>query len=304
LEYLLFALAEAGCTDLFVTLGYAGDQISNLLTTLDVSAQIVPVQASEWKQGPLASFQATLSHIALDEPLLLVPGDLYISSQNLQLLIAQDLGVALLFDSTKHRPGTLIRLDSSQYVCDITQSVARLADFVSGVPALRVTPEFLARASLADPKAQGTVFSLLDQWLESGQQLQGVSVVNPNWCDIDFPNQLLDLNHFLLSKAWPPQPMPSGTYVPSDSVLEGPFENGALTLGESSEIQGPTLIGLQVEIADNCLVRGGAALGAGTRVQANSELTDCITFPLTLVPSNAIVNRAVLGAQGLIVHAD
>ncbi len=304
LEYLIVALAQAGCTQLFVTLGYAGDQIRRFLTTLQVSAQILPVQAPEWKKGPLTSFQATLSHLAPDAPLLLVPGDLYISSQNLQPLMAHDLGLAILFDSTQHHPGTLIQLDSCQNVSDIIQSKTALPDFVSAVPALRVTPEFLASITNSTPNAQVTVFSLLHQWLQAGHPLQGVPLVNQNWCDIDLPHHLLDLNHYLLSKAWPPQPLPPGTYVPSNSVLEGPIENDALIVGEASKIHGPTLIGPQVEIADHCLIRGGTTLGAATRVQANSELSDCITFSQAFVPSNAVVNRAVLDAQGFIVRAD
>jgi NDP-sugar pyrophosphorylase family protein len=94
LEHLVTALSEAGSSEIFVTIGYAADQIRDFLATTTITSTIIPVLAQDWKQGPFASFQAVLPHLTADAPFVLVPADLYTSPRNLQSLISTSAEMA------------------------------------------------------------------------------------------------------------------------------------------------------------------------------------------------------------------
>ncbi|MFX1509825.1 MAG: NTP transferase domain-containing protein [Promethearchaeota archaeon] len=304
LEHLLTNLTKVGCTDFYVTVGYAHTQLEQFLTALQDSSSIESVYIPDWEQGPLTSFRTALLYINSNEPFLLVPADLYISPQNLKLLTSSDLPMTILYDPQTPLPGTQLQIDSSHQVSKIVQSLTFRSNHYSTIPALRGTPEFRTFSIKNHLETQSTVFTLLRQWLRLGHPLQGVPIHDSRWCDVDSPHQLLDLNQHLLTRAWPPDPVPPGTYVPSDSSLEGPLHDTTLTLGEHSKILGPTLLGPNVEVGDHCLIRGGTTLGSATRIQANSELAHCITLPHTHVPSNVDLSRSLLDAHGNILHAD
>jgi NDP-sugar pyrophosphorylase family protein len=303
LEYLISALAKVNCTEIFVTLGYAGDQLREFLTTSQVSSLVKPVLAPDWAQGPLASFQAVIPHLSAQKPCILVPTDLYVSPANLRLLASPAVGMALLFDAKKHQPGTLIHLDSSEQILDLSQSQTSLPDYYPAVPALRATPEFLSFSLKARSKAHLTVFSLLREWLRQGNMIQGLPLVEKGWCDVDTPDHLVRLNHHLLSEGWPPDPLPPGTYLPEGISMEGPLRSATLAIGKHSQILGPVLLGLRVQVGENCIISDGTTLGASTTVHANSKLARCITFPYTHVPSNVDLKASVLDAKGNILHS-
>ncbi len=303
LEYLLPALTNAGCTEIFITIGYGGKQIQQFLGKIQVPCPVTPVQALEWEKGPLASFQAVIPHLTAQEPLILVPADLYISPQNLHLLTTTASEMALLFDSEKNQPGSLVQLDGSAHIRELTQSPTYLPGYHSSLPALRATTDFLKYGLTPSLEPQSTVFALLRHWLAQGRTIQGIPIVEKGWCDIDTPHQLVEMNRHLLTDGWPPHPLPPGTYLPAGTTMKGPLQNATLTLGHESLITGPALLGTGVQIGNNCVIHKGTSLGTSTIVQANSELAHCITLPHTQVPSNADLNAAVLDANGNILHS-
>lgn len=303
LEHLLETLATVGCNELFVTVGYAGEQLFDYLTSIQISSAITPVEARNWKHGPLASFQAALPHLSPHEPFVLVPGDLYISTDNLRLLLSSSVEMALLYDSTKQQPGTLIQMNSSQGIRELVQSSTFLQDYFTSVPALRATPEFSAFGLKASPDTQSTVFTLLRHWLTQGGTLQGIPTKDKEWCDIDTPRQLVTLNHHLLTNKWPLDPLPPGKYLPPGETLKGPEQSEVLSIGNQTQIHGPVLLGNHVKVGENCVIRDGTTLGNLTVVQDNSELVNCITLPETQVPANVDLKNALLDAKGNIIHS-
>ncbi len=302
LEYLLFALTEVGCTDLFVTIGYAGDRLEQFLAVTSISSSVKPVLVPDWEQGPLASFKAVIPYLSNQEPFILVPADLYISPQNLRLLSSSPSEMALLFDAETKKAGTLIQMNASQQISKFTQSSDYLPDYFSSLPALRVTPEFLQLGLKVSSAFQSTIYDLLCRWLEQGGIIQGIPITDRVWCDVDTPRHLINLNHYLLTDGWPPMPRPPGTYVPAGTAVDGPIQSATLSLGHQSQIMGPVLVGTQVQVGNNCFIHDGTTLGPSTIIQANSELAQCITFPHTQVPSNVNLNSVILDTEGNIVH--
>jgi glucose-1-phosphate thymidylyltransferase len=302
IEYLITALVKAGCTEIIVTTGYAGEQLRQFLETIRVSSSVKPVVSTGWERGPLASFQAAIRHLSAREPFILVPGDLYISASNLKHLISSDSEMAILYDAQKKQPGTQIQLDTSGNISAISQSDEVLADHYSSLPAFRTKPVMMAPPLPGNPSSKSTVYSLIRQWLDAGNVIQGIPITDTLWCDIDTPIQLLELNHHLLTSGWPPDPLPSGTYIPAGQSLEGPIQDGDLTLGNDVRIIGPVLLGSQVQVGENSVIRDGTTLGDSTIVRANAELAQCITLPNTKVPTNVDLRRCILDAIGNIVH--
>jgi NDP-sugar pyrophosphorylase family protein len=302
LEHLLSALNEAGCSEIYVTIGYAADQLHDFLSTITISSAITPVLAQDWEQGPLASFQSVIPHLSPEEPFILVPADLFISPQDLHLLISTPSPMAVLIDSLNKQPGSQVKMNESHLITELTHSTTVLLDAIPNLPALRATPQFLDKNLSAELMSSPTVFAMLRYWLAKGGEIQGVPITTMNWADIDTPHDLVRLNYHLLTDGWSPQLSSLGTYLPKGESLEGPLETATLTLGCHSQIRGPVLLGAQVQVGENCLIHDGTTLGDNTHIAANSELAQCITLSQTQVPSNVDLRAAVLDAHGSIVH--
>jgi glucose-1-phosphate thymidylyltransferase len=298
IEYLIKALANAGCSEIIVTTGYAGEQLRQFLETIRVACSLKPVVSPGWKRGPLASFQAAVRHLSAREPFILVPGDLYITASNLKHLISTDSDMALLYDAQKNQPGTQIQLDASNNISAISQSDEALPGHYSSLPAFRTKPVMMAPPLPGNPQSKSTVYSLIRQWLDAGNAIHGIPITDVFWCDIDTPTQLLEFNYHLITTGWPPDPVPPGTYVSAGQSLQGPMQNADFILGNGVSIIGPVLLGSQVQVGENSVIREGTTLGASSLVHANAELAQCITLPYTEVPANVDLRRAILDANG------
>ncbi len=302
LDYLLATVTAVGVRDIYVTMGYAGEQIQQYLTNARLDQAITGVPAPKWEQGPLASLQSVLPYLSKTDPCLLLPGDLFISQTALRLLFASSAEVSLLYDPLAMRPGTLLQLNSSNHIQKLTQVPAYLPGFHSVLPAIRVTPAFFTSSRASSPNRALTVFDLLQIWIAQNQPIEVIPVMNEVWFDIDTPANLIELNHHLLTTGWPPHPIPPGTYIPPHTSVDGPVQSATLTLGQDSIIEGPVLLGAHVHIDDGTKICAGTSLGEHTTVGSNSELTRCITLPHTQVPSNAILTATILDANGNALH--
>lgn len=302
LDYLLTAVITTGITEIFVTTGYAGDQIQQYLTNSFLAPHIRPVLATNWEHSPLSSFQAVLPHLSAKTPCILLPGDLYLSAANLQQLTKTSEEVALLYDPQAHRPGTLLQLDSSQHIHELTQSPAFIPEYYVGLPALKATPAFFEHTLATCKGEPSTIFDLLQCWLAQGQSVRGIPVTAEGWFDVDTPADLVALNHHILSSGWPPTPVPGGTYLSPNTSMSGPVEDDTLTIGENSLLEGPLLLGAEIQIGTNCVIREGTSLGDHTIVESNTQLSRCVTLPRTQVPPNAEVTSAVLDSKGNALH--
>ena len=303
IDHLLLTLTKAGCTDIFVTIGYAGAQLFDHLTSIQVPAAITPVEVSDWERGPLASFQAALPLLSKQDPFILVPSDLYLSPTDLKLLLSTSAEVAILFDPVKHQSGTQIEVDSANRVCNLIQASALHKGHFSSLPAIRGSSEFLEFGLSASLEPQSTVFTLLQRWLAQGETLQAIPIAEQLWCDIDTPGQLLTLNRSLLTNEKFFGPPLAGVYVPANRTLEGPIQNDVFSVGAQSQILGPVFLGERVQVGEKCIIQDGTTLGKLTIVQDNSVLTNCITLPETKVPANVDIKAAILDAIGNIVHS-
>jgi NDP-sugar pyrophosphorylase family protein len=309
LEYLITALTKAGCSHIFVTVGYEAKQIQRFLANLPSSASLVPIFAPEWSKGPFHSLKAVIPRLSPQEPFLLVPADLYVSAQTLTPLMSTQSELALLFDAERKLPGTQIEVRASNQIYAITQNASALPKYSPVIPALRATSAFLqwglgTESTLPETgPAASTVADLLSRWLLQEGSLQGIPITAQAWCDVDEPHQLVHLNHYLLSPGWPPAPMPLGTYLPEGTSMAGPLESATLSLGHDTHLRGPVLLGTRVRVGNKCLIHEGTTLGASTVVQDNSELAHCITFPGTQVPLNVHLVGAILDATGNIIHS-
>ena len=302
IDYLLTSVNELEFSEIFVTLGYGANQLNQFLDTVVLQHHIIPILAPNWEQGPLASFQAVLPHLASEVPCILLPGDLYLSPNILRLITTTSAELALLFDPTATRPGTLLQVDTANTVTQLIQSAVHLPDFFSVLPVLRGTRRFFMDALAVHPSPPQTVFELLQGWLVHEHNLVGIPIHKDLWCDVDSPADLVALNHHLLTQGWPPSPRPPGTYVPAGTAMKGPLQSSTLTLGAKAVVEGPVLLGAGVRIAEGGTVSGGTSLGHDTTVQRNASLTRCLTLPNTQVPANADLRDVIMDADGNVVR--
>jgi NDP-sugar pyrophosphorylase family protein len=289
-------------SEIFVTLGYAAPQVRQFLEKVALQHRVTPIVAPNWEQGPLASFQAVLPHLAHDAPSILLPGDLYLSPNILRLITTTSAEIALLYDPGVKHPGALLRVDTANTIQQLVQSSVYLPDFFSVLPVLRGNRRFFTEALALQAAPPLTVFDLLKGWLAEGYPLFGIPIHEDVWCDVDSPADLVGLNHYLLTKGWPPTPRPPGTYLPPGTSMTGPVSSSALSLGAGSVIEGPALLGAGVTIDEGCVITDGTSLGQATTVHANTSLTRCLTLPYTQVPANVDLRTTILDAQGNVVR--
>ena len=302
IDYLLTNINELEFSEVFVTLGYGATQLHQFLDTVALQHRISPIPAPNWEHGPLASFHAVLPHLAPETPCILLPGDLYLSPNILHHITLTSAEIALLYDPTATRPGTLLQVDTTNTITQLTQSTVPLPGYFSVLPVLRGTQSFFKDALALHPSPPRTVFALLQGWLAHGHHLKGIPIRKDVWCDVDCPADLVTLNHYLLTQGWPPSPRPPGTYLPAGTSMKGPLQSSTLTLGAEAVVEGPALLGTEVRIADGGTVSGGTSLGHATTVQSNASLTRCLTLPNTQVPANADLRDAIMDAAGNVVR--
>ena len=299
LEHLLNALKEAGITDVIITAGHLASQLEKFITKISPYFSLTLVPAPYWRQGPLASLSSAIPFLKEDDkPFLLLPCDLFLSAQNIRLLCDISSEFALLYDSQKFRPGPTLTLDTDLQVTHLARSSVPLTNGFSCLPALRATPTLFDIRKWPKGGNTTTVFELLQLWVAKGCPIFGVSMIPDVWYDVDTPQNLINLNHYLLTTGWPPTPIPNGVYLPPNAQLTGPVQTQGIILGQQTRLVGPVLLGLGVRIGDNCHVADGTTLGDSTVIHNNSAPHRCITLPQTEIPACADLNNAILDTKG------
>lgn len=303
LEYLIYAVAQAGFTEVILTAGYLGSQIEDFVKgiSLDLSIQVVP--APQWQKGPLTVFRAVQPFLKDDSAFILLPGDLFVSA-NVLTFVREREGDdwMLLFDSHQFRAGSILQVNSEGRVTQFDHAVAPVSDWYSVLPILRISPTFFDLLKLPVARKARTVFELLEYGIKHNYPLQGVSSPRIWWSDIDGAHDLIQLNHYLLDQGWPPDPLPPGTYLPPNTEMCGPLQSATLTLDEGSRVLGPVLLGARCHIGKGSVVGEGTSLGAYTTIQANSVVKGCICFSHTQVSANSDLSNAILNPKGQVVR--
>ncbi len=297
LEHLFNILKEAGVTDIIITTGHLAPQLEKYFEEVSPGFSVTLVPAPNWRKGPLASLSSVIPYLKEnDEPFLLLPCDLYLSAHNIGLLCNASSEFALLYDSQTFRPGPNLLLDEKLQVTHLTRSSIPLANGFSCLPALRASSTLFDIMKWDGNKT--TVFDLLQLWIAKGRLLSGISIVPDTWFDVDAPQNLINLNHYLLTTGWPPTPIPNGTYLPLNTQLSGPVQTPGIIIGKRTRIDGPVLLGSGVRIGDDCYVADGTTLGDATVIHDNAALQRCITLPQTEIPACTNLHNAILDTRG------
>ncbi len=302
LRYLLQSIMAAGFTDIIITLGYLAPQIENFLSTLPSNISFNPVFASKWFKGPLSSLTSAIPYLD-DEPFVLLPADLYISATNIRhILDSTEDEFAILYDPNKSPTGPVVKLGKDNLVTKFSMFSTIESNAKPILPILNSTPQLFSLMKEPPGNKATTVFELLQLWIKKGHSIKAIPIETETWFDVDFPIDLINLNNHLLTTAWPPTPIPSGEYIASNTHLDGPLNNESLSIGEQTQVKGPVLLGIDIEIGNKCTIGPGTSLGANTIVEDNTMLSHCITLPHTRVPSNAELRNAILDQEGNIIH--
>jgi NDP-sugar pyrophosphorylase family protein len=303
LRYLIQSIVEAGFTKIIITLGYLAQQIEEFLSTLPNNIPITQVLATNWSKGPLASLNSVVPYLEEDEPFVLLPADLYISATSLQCIIKNNVSeCAVLYDPHQSRKGPVIQLGKDNLVTKFYMSSILEPAAKSSLPVLYTTPKLFSMMQESKGRHATTVFELLTLWIETGHQLHAIPIKEETWFDVDIPSDLINLNRYLLTTTWPPSPTPIGEYIPQNTPIVEPLTSDTLTIGEQTQVIGPTLLDPYVQIGNRCTIGPYTCLGNHTIIQDNTVLSNCITLPHTKVPPNAELENTILDPQGNAIH--
>jgi mannose-1-phosphate guanylyltransferase len=83
-------------------------------------------------------------------------------------------------------------------------------------------------------------------------------------------------------------------------IVAGLHANGAATLGEQAELEGPAWIGRDVQIGAGARLMGPIVVGDGARVGERAQLRESIVFPGTDVAADSILIGAIAGHGGIL----
>jgi len=305
LRYLLQSIITAGFTDIIITLGYLAPQIERYLSTLPKSIPLTRINAPNWSKGPLSSLTSAIPYLDGDEPFILLPADLYISATNIrQVLDGKSDEFAILYDPRKSPEGPVLKLGKDNLVTKFSMFSTIESNAKSILPILYSTPQLFSLMKEPSGNKATTVFELLQLWIKKGHSIRAIPIEAETWFDVDFPIDLINLNNHLLTTAWPPSPTPSGKYIPSNTQLAGSLTTEILSIGEKTQVKGPVLLDVGIEIGNRCKIGPCTSIGANTIVEDNTVLSHCITLPQTKVPCNVELQNTILDQEGNVIHGN
>lgn len=124
-----------------------------------------------------------------------------------------------------------------------------------------------------------------------------VHEIDRYWNDIGTLPEYLEGNLDVL-RGSPELPELGGTMIPDGG---DPADAG---LGRGVEVEGPVLVGDDVEIADGARLGGPLVIGTGSRIGAGAHVKESVLLPGAVVPDRGILARGIAGSGERLARMD
>ncbi len=297
ISYLLKALADNSVRDVYMVVGFKGEQIKAALgdgSRFGVNLEYL--RQPRWTGT--ASALKLARKVVGDEPFLAMYGDLWLNSAAVREVVEESrefskvMGVVRIPNPSEYGVVTLKRERITGIQEKPTKSSRAEGWVNSGIYILDQEVFNSIEKTPVSKRAEYELTSSLQHLLNEGKEIKGAVIAREDWMDIGRPWDLLEANERVLANL----PHRVNGTVEQGAVVKGPvwLEESAL-IKSGSYIEGPVYIGRESRVGPNSRIRSSTSIGDNVIIGTSCEVKNSIIMNGSKVPHLSYVGDSVIG---------
>lgn len=230
----------------------------------------------------------------VDEPVLVMNGDDLYAPADLRRMAEQEQAALVKEVEDPRLYGIYEVTDGNRAVC-LVEKPDDVFSNIANIGVYTFQPNVFEVLRKVEPSKRGEIeITSAVQMLAETSDFRVVTVEG-YWLPIGYPWHLLEANEYFLHHHF--EPVVQGKVSPLAEV------NGAVHVGEGSEVRagvvidGPVYIGKNCKVGPNCWLRPGATLCDGAHVGHAVEIKNSILFDGAATPHLSYVGDSIIGAD-------
>ena len=278
LEHVLNSVVAAGMRDITVVVGYRKEQVMSFLNTYPVPVKVA-IQDKQLGTAHALSMAKEFIHTKT----IVIPGDNYIDSGSLRLLMERENAVLAAQDASPSNYGVISGNDGLLTEIVEKPNNAKAESLVS-------CGAYVFMPDIIDNIHQQNIPDLLQELILNGEKIS--VVMAKDWQDAIYPEDLLLINKHLLKQV---KSKVSGV-VDKSVVLQGHVSIGKNTIiGPGTVISGPAIIGEDCRIGSNVSIGAGTSIGSRVKIEPFTYVENSIMMSDCMIGSHSRVVDTVMG---------
>ncbi len=294
LEHLIHEIKKAGIDEIFIVIGYKGEEIRSYFGNGDKFG--VRIKYVEQKERLGTAHALAMVRLKLKEDFLALNGDAIITSKDLKKLIRKHEGIATLGLKKVKDPWNygIVELDGNLVVRIVEKPREKISNLANaGIYVF--SPEIFKAIEKTQKSERGEyeITASIDILINEGREVRGVELLDI-WLDIGTPWGYLDSNRIMLERMEERR---------DGEVEENVVIKGKLILGKNSVIksgtyiEGPVYIGENTTIGPNTYLRSFSTIGNNCKIGNAVEIKNSIIMDYTNVPHLSYVGDSIIGRK-------
>lgn len=278
LEHVLDSVVAAGIRDITVVVGYRKEQVMSFLNTYSIPVKVV-IQDKQLGTAHALSMAKEFIHTKT----IVIPGDNYIDSGSLRLLMERENAVLAAQDVSPSNYGVISGNDG--LLTEIVEKPLNVeSESLVSCGACVFMPDVIKDIH------QQNIPDLLQELILNGEKIS--VVMAKDWQDAIYPEDLLLINKHLLKQV---KSKVSGV-VDKSVVLQGHVSIGKNTIiGPGTVISGPVIIGEDCRIGSNVSIGAGTSIGSRVKIEPFTYVENSIMMSDCMIGSHSRVVDTVMG---------
>ncbi|MHA2141063.1 MAG: NTP transferase domain-containing protein [Candidatus Thorarchaeota archaeon] len=305
---LIEVLAASGVESFHIGVGWKSKLFNEHLTTFADSYSIEVVRISSIERGPLHTLVSTLERWD-DGPFLISPVDYVVSTPSVKRLIQEHTSggssrdVTVCVDSMPGS-GSPTYVSNDGRVSGIGSPLHEYDNILQSAMLAAVNPETIEHFRSAHASGAKTVVAALNEMISKKIDVYAVDV-SEKWVDIDSVSDLLRAKDMILKEQV--ETIEGGILVPAGSTIEVDEDlnlQSGTVLESGVNIKGPTFLGPNCRIEQNCRVGPYTSMEHETTLSAEANVERCILFGTAHVDKGANIKNAIVYGKSIIKESE
>ncbi len=297
ISHILQALADCSINDVYIVVGFKGDQIrSSLGDGKRYGVRIEYLDQPRWT-GTASALKVAYDAVGKD-PFVALYGDLWINSSAVQAVVEKSrecsrvMGVVRVANPSEYG---VVGLDGDK-LTKIREKPSRTGHpegwVNTGIYVLDGEVFQAIEETALSKRSEYELTTSLQRLLDQGKEIRSAIIAREDWMDIGRPWDLLEANERALANL----PHRVNGTVEQGAILKGPIwlEESAL-IKSGCYIEGPVYIGRESRVGPNSRIRPSTSIGDGVTLGTSCEVKNSIIMNGTKVPHLSYVGDSVIG---------
>lgn len=297
IQHVLDSVKKNGVREVLVVVGYLGEKIQDLVR--DGSKFGLKV-SYVWQRHIKGTGEAlSLASDFLDEPFLVVYGDLYITGSAVKKILQtykkRRSNVLALIEVENPKDYGVVRVDKEKRLVSIEEKPEKPLTNLVNAGVYVFTKEVFSEIVKVKESVRGEVelTDAVQGLVRRGLEVYTVKLSEDEWVDLGKPWDLLKANEKFLEKM-------------KKSLIKGKLEKNVKVRGPISVeanavlkdgvyVDGPVIVGSGSVVGPNCYLRAYTCLGRDVRIGTCCEIKNCVVMDKTKIPHLSYFGDSVIG---------